>query len=413
MATKLIIVCLLTGAIAACSKGVTTSVEIASPAIGHASLVDGYVPLGVFEDANIYGGDTVKFEAMLKDLRAHGLDTVLFTNNVAARDAQLLDVSDRMGMNVFMLPTHDLYRDWWPDKVPANIQTARAVAQPIVDLWSKHPSLKGYVVIDEPPLKLRQKVKLMVQAFRELDPSRPAIMTLIGKNRVGPIFEAAKPDVMQIDVYPAGKGNPPCDFTMTGFAYTDVDFVSYIRGVTAARQATTPLWIIMQTHSFDAGIHSLRTPSRAEVRMQHWLAVGEGATGFYWFVYSTQQSWIGLKDNAELYDEVADLARRTRPLNTLLLSLHKDDDHFSISGQGDPYVSTLVTPDDTRTYAVAVNRDCVQAQKLTITSDDLKRSLRDVETGAIYALGADIEFQPGDGKVFEVVDVAHVPVLLR
>src|SRR3954462_11516096 len=32
-------------------------------------------PLGVFEDGNMIGGNTARFETMLNDLRAHGLDT--------------------------------------------------------------------------------------------------------------------------------------------------------------------------------------------------------------------------------------------------------------------------------------------------------------------------------------------------
>jgi hypothetical protein len=238
-------------------------------------------------------------------------------------------------------------------------------------------------------------------------------MTLIGLNRVGPIFAAAKPDVMQIDVYPAAKHNQPCDFTMNGFAYPQHDFVSYIRAVAATRPATTPLWIILQTHSFDAGIHSLRTPLPSEVRMQQWLALGEGATGMYWFVYSTQQSWIGLADNKPLYDEVASLARRVAPLRGLLLGLHRVDNRFTIAGNTTPYISTLADASGTKSYAVAVNKDCQNAQNLTIQSTQVGGRLRDLESGRIYALGEPINVRPGDGKIFASVNVMHLPLVRR
>jgi len=341
-------------------------------------------PLGVFEDGNMIGGNTARFETMLNDLRAHGLDTVLFVNNTVERDEPLLGVADRLGFNVFMMPNGDLNETWWPDEVSATIATARIIAKPIVAAWGKHPSLKGYLVSDEPFLDATQKVALMTRALREADPKRPVLMNLIGLGRVGPIFAAAKPDVMQIDVYPAAKDNPPCDFTMNGFAYPQHDFVSYIRTATQTRPASAPLWIILQTHSFDADSHSLRTPLPSEVRMQQWLALGEGATGIYWFVYSTQQSWIGLVDNKPLYNEVAALARRVSPLRGLLLGLHRVDNRFTIAGNGTPYLSTLTDPSGTKSYAVVVNKDCQKAQNLTIRSTMVGGRLRDLESGRIY-----------------------------
>src|SRR5512138_3529666 len=74
-------------------------------------------PIGVFEDGNMLAGKTALFEAMLKDLHRHGLDSVMFTNNKVSRDARLLDVSDRLGFNVFMLPAFDLGAGWWPAEV--------------------------------------------------------------------------------------------------------------------------------------------------------------------------------------------------------------------------------------------------------------------------------------------------------
>jgi hypothetical protein len=367
---------------------------------GAARQTNSAFPIGVFEDGNMLAGKTALFEAMLKDLRRHGLDSVMFTNNKVSRDARLLGVSDRLGFNVFMLPAFDLAAGWWPADVPARIETARAVARPIVKQLGSHPSLKGYLVKDEPGRSELSKVALMTQALRELDPARTVTPILVGTDRVGPIFAAAQPGVMLIDVYPIGYENAACDFRMTGFGYQALDFVSYIRLVTRDKPAATPLWVILQTHSF---LTQLREPSIAEVRAQHWMAIGEGAKGIFWFIYGSQQGRTGLADNPPLFGEVAALARRVALLRSTLLPLLKAVDRFTISGEQQPYVSTLTSANHARLFVVAVNRDCERRQMLTIGAPSLKGRLRDLETSRTYALGSAIEFRPGDGKIFEFV----------
>ena len=246
--------------------------------------------------------------------------------------------------------------------------------------------------------------------MRQLDPDTPLMATLVGLNRVGPIYTAVGFDVMVIDVYPFGLNNPPCDMRMTGFGYKTIDFVAYIRAVSRDRSPDTPLWIILQTHSLDNNRFSLRQPSPSEVRMQQWLALGEGATGIFWFIYSTQQSWIGLVDNPELFDEVTTQNRRLLRLRELFLKLEKTDYRFTVAGEHDPYISTLTSrdddgdDDDQRLFALAVNRDCQHEQQLTINAPDPSGTLRDVETGRLYPSGEAMPFLPGDGRLFELLE---------
>jgi hypothetical protein len=364
-------------------------------------------PLGVFEDANIINGDPSAFRAMITDLRAHGFDAVLFNGGSVARDAPLLTIADQLGFDVYFTPAYDLDRQWWPASVPADIATARRVIGPLVEQLRAHPSVKGYNLADEPGLAQIGKVALALRVFREYDPGRPAMPVLIGIDRVGPYLAAARPDVLLIDLYPVGAQNPPCDFTLTGYGYRYHDFVSYARQVTRDRPPDMPLWMILQTHGV-AGW--LRAPTPTEVRMQQWLAIGEGATGLFWFIYSSQQGWLGLKDSPQLYGEASTLARRLAPLRPVLGDLQRVPDRFRIAGGGAPYASTLVSPDGTRTFVVAVNRDCRQAQALTLApaADAFtpQGMLRDLETGQLFALGAPIDFLPGDGRLFELVDRA-------
>lgn len=383
--------------------------DLPAPAVPAA---DSLFPLGVFEDSGMLGGNTEMFRAMGQDITAHGFDAVMFTNTYAERDAPLLDVSDELGINVFMMPAGDFNRSWWGDDVPADLETARQVARPVVHRFAPHPSFKGYLVKDEPRRDAMEKVALMTRALRELDPARPATPILVGTDRVGPIFSAAQPPVLLIDVYPAGYHNPVGDFTMSGFGYQHLDFVSYIREVTQSKPPSTPLWVILQTHSLNHDPRfALREPTPAEVRAQNWLAIGEGATGIFWFIYSSQQGWRGLGDNPALYAEVSTLAQRVAPLRDTLRHLQRvaapSSGQFTVAGAGDAYISTLATPDHTRFYAVVVNRDCLHAQELTIEppadSEDLRGQLRDLETLQTYEMGEAILFSPGDGKLFELV----------
>jgi hypothetical protein len=374
-----------------------------APAGAYAEDVAATFPLGVFEDANMLGGDPATFDAMIVDLQSRGMDSVMLTNGQLSRDAALLDVSDRRGFGVYLLPGYELERNWWPESIPADIETARLVAEPIVATLGGHPSLRGYVIADEPSRARKDKVALLTQALREFDPNRPIMPILIGIDRVGPIFAAAQPDVMLIDVYPTTYHNPIGDFTLHGFGYHWLEFVDYVRSVNGGKPPTTPLWFILQTHSFgDGGRFSLRMPTPEEVRLQQWLAVGEGAKGLFWFVYSSQQGWLGLADNPALFDEVTALSIRMRRLRDALLHTYKHADRFVVEGSRRTYISTLANAEG-GLYAIAANRDCQQPQELIIRAPDLSGHLRDVETGYIYALNTPILFPPGDGKVLELV----------
>jgi hypothetical protein len=362
-----------------------------------------YFPLGVVEDANILHGDSTRFERLIGDLHTRGFDSMFMVNNFAERDVPLLDVTDQYRFNMYMMPAGDWNKHWWPASVPNNLPAARSAAQPVVDAWSDHPSLKGYILKDEPHRFHVPKLQLMARTLREIDPDTPLMAPLVGLDRVEPIYSAVGLDAMVIDAYPFGHDNPPCNTRMAGLGYPHLDFVSYIRTVSRKRSAETPLWVILQTHAFDNNNLSLRQPQPSEVRMQQWLALGEGATGVFWFIYSTQQSWTGLVENDELFDEVTMQTYRLLPLRKLFLDLKKTNDRFTVTGQQNPYISTLSSHDGQRLFTLAVNRDCQKAQQLTINARRLQGALRDVETEQLYPLGEPITFQPGDGKLFELL----------
>jgi hypothetical protein len=375
------------------------------------SVVATAFPLGVYDDANVVYGNTSYFQTEVNDLNSHNLDSVLFTNGDSTRDGPILGVADQSGTNVYWGPVYQLDREWWPTTVPADATIANNVIAPLVTAVAGHPSLKGTYLVDEPGLDLATKVALGTQAYHQLDPSRPVFPMLIGLDRIGPIFNDANPDIMSIDVYPFGSTNPIGDFTMTGFGYYDLDMVGYIRSAVATKPAGVPLWITLQTQSWGTpgASYSLRTPVPAEVRAVNWIALGEGAHGIFWFIYSSEQGWTGLKDNTTLFPVVGQLSQRVGPLRSTLSTTQKVADAFTASyapasagtpvPTSTPYASTL--SDGTNTYVVVANMDCVNPQNLQITST-LAGNLQSLETGQVYAQGSPIWLDAGDGTIFKL-----------
>jgi hypothetical protein len=363
-------------------------------------------PLGVFDDFNALS--PTSFAALIDDAKAHNLDSAMLTNGWVKYSDAFLSVSDSKGFNTYVGPVGELERQWFHPtefgnpEVTLDIASARQVIYPMVDKMSSHPSLKGYYIIDEPSADQQTKVSLAVQAFQERDQRHPAFPVLIGTDRVGPIFSAAKPNAMVIDVYPYSWRNGPCDTRMTGYGY-NMDMVSYIRQVTATKPSSTPLWVILQGHQVGDGSsgYNLRQPSPAEARIENWVAIGEGAKGIFWFLYDSIPSsgLVGFRDNPALYAEIANLAGRVAALRPLLVTLNKAADQFTVFGSCNPYVSTL--SDGTKKFAVVVNRSG-STSSISVRSS-LSGKLRDVETNQMYSLNKPIQFAAGDGRIFELV----------
>src|SRR5690606_2577706 len=124
-------------------------------------------------------------------------------------------------------------------------------------------------------------------------------------------------------------------FTMKGFGYTQFNMSSYIRQMTRNKPANDPLYVVLQTHNVGDGswgMSQLRVPTIPEIRGQHWIAIGEGAEGIFWFIYSSQQGWTGLKDSPTLMAEISSLAQRTNPLKPVLLNANRNaSDLFTAS----------------------------------------------------------------------------------
>jgi hypothetical protein len=329
-------------------------------------------------------------DAMITDLRAHNLSSVLFTNGHVQYQSALADVADRRGFSIYSSwLMGELYRRWYPSTVPATIEKAREIIGPLVDQLRTHPSIRGYNLLDDATSRYNDKLRLAVQVIRERDPLRPASPMMVEGTEGPAVFDYVRPDAFLTYNYPADESNTSCSWTSR--------WVSEIRATTSSKPAAVPLWIVLQTHQTTFGPvgTKLRYPSVAEVRLQNWLAVGEGAKGIWWFIYSSQQGWLGLRDQPGLYAEVADNARRVSALPRFT----KQADQASA---GTNYASTM-TDTNGATYVLAANTSCT-ARTVTLTSSTLTGRLLDVETGEMFAFGQAIPFRGGDGRMFR-----HLP----
>jgi hypothetical protein len=380
-----------------------------------------YFPLGIFERGGIIS-DTV-----IQDIRAHNFDAFIANNsNTSIADAKLRITDNYPDFKVYWRNADELKSAWFDnDTVPKTIDAARTALYPLVDAMnvSAHPSLKGHYVEDEPFISQRDKVWLAQQAFRERDLNRPAFSMLLGK-RIKDLYKADSDAVLFIDAYPVRALNDPCELSIPVAAGVTMDFQDFLRDAVATRSASTPFWVLLQAHNFDSANNNsadLRHPAPEELREQQWIAVGEGATGIFWFKYETTapgtpSELIGLTDSRSVaqYTEVADLARRTLPLRSTLLNTYKVADAFSMTGSPAgvrPYAASLKSRDDAKNFVVAVNRSCSQ-QNLSLSSSSIPGKLKDIETGALYEYNSPITFRPGDGKLFEVVsNTATTPTL--
>lgn len=357
-----------------------------------------YFPLGVFVDGNSVGnklGPRPGMETMCQGLLEHGFDTVFFCNQILARDEPLLDIPDRLGIKV-VAALSDLNQSWFAEGVPADELTAENAVRPLVEKLKEHPSVAGYYTADEPSLHLKDKLVTISRIIESLDPSRPSMACYVGIDRVEPLYAAVQSRVFLIDVYPCGYQNAPGDFTLTGFGYPDLDFVSYIRKVIRHKPPQVPLWIILQTHGF---LKSLRAPSPAEVRLQTWLALAEGAQGLIYFSYHTQQGWIGLVDEnlapTPLYEEASRLVKRIAPHRDLLLGLIRNPTlSLQVSGF---HVGVMKSPKTGKSYGIICNLDVLRDKALRLPPHI---TAQDPLSGKPFQNG--ILVPPGDGVLLQL-----------
>ena len=337
-------------------------------------------PYGVFDDSNKQ--TVTSFETTINDLKSKNLDSILFTNSANQFHMPLLDISDQLNFPVYFGgPMNELSSQWFNNPIEATQQNADNIIGPLVDQVKTHSSVKGYNLIDDTNISAAEKLKLAFNVYREHDPDRTVTATFVG----GPHEKShniSNPDTLLTYYYPAKLPKNACDWDF--ISPTHNAFSWSIRNISRTKNPSIPLWLILQSHGNSATTNpsapadALRTPSPEEIKLQNWLAIGEGAKGIFWFTYSTQQFWVGLEDNPTLFNTIAEQASRTKPLAPALLKLEKTVDQFSVDGSANRYVSTLVDPSVGKYYVVAANASCDSNQQLSIISSTIQGQLKDL-----------------------------------
>ncbi|MBI2443187.1 MAG: hypothetical protein HYV40_04760, partial [Candidatus Levybacteria bacterium] len=379
------------------------------------SFYDTFFPVGAF-DAMIPGPN--ELTAYITDVTQRGMDSLMMNNNNITNtlQQQMLSVADQKNFNMFEGPQNELYTQWWNSTtVTADLATAKQIAQPLVDLMKIHPSLKGYNLVDDAGGQSLLKRNLMQQAFYELDPTRQVSYIQGATPDRYDFVNDIQPRAVYNYGYPAAVGLNACDWRRG-----DSGQRTWIDNFRIGKQFipdNTPIYQILQTHQTQKDINGtilgdgspLRYPTVEELRLQQWLAIGEGATGLLWFTYNDlttppgQPSWVGWKNNPAFLTEITSLSQRIQPFKSTLAQLKKIDDKFTVSGTGKVYASTFLHKTDNRVFVLVANPECTQ-QTLTLATSYVTGQLKDLETGATQAITTPITLRGGDGKVFELVN---------
>ncbi|MBI2299418.1 MAG: hypothetical protein HYU66_10835 [Armatimonadetes bacterium] len=217
---------------------------------------------------------------ILLDLRRHYCDSLvqgggmLFaTEGQAARDyvKACLDQCGEYGIS--FAPSAYLTQHYIPDATREQCVSAMRTA---VGQFGSHPALLAWWLVDEPQPATAADYYWGKAALEELDPRHPALCAC---NSISAIAEFAPTvPLLTLDLYPLGT--VPKD---DRGAWAVADAVRYARRLGGRR-----LWVLPQVFGHGG---SWRAPSTAEVRLQLFGCLAEGATGFLPYSYADRPSW--------------------------------------------------------------------------------------------------------------------------
>ena len=201
-----------------------------------------------------------------------------------------------------------------------------------------------------------------------------------------------------------------------------------------AKGAGIPLWAVVQAHSWG----NLRNPTPEEIRVQVNLALAHGATGIFYFMYSSHTNADGRADIQGLVDgnyRITSKWREAQALNKMLqelddtLLLLTSDAVFPgtapasivrrLSDPADCHLGTFTHADGTR-YLMVVNRRCERShlprpRTLTVTLNPVRLNGRtysylvgNLHTREMVATSNgpspsfSLSLRPGEGKLFRI-----------
>ena len=284
-------------------------------------------------------------------------------------------------------------------------------------MFSQHPGLLAYWLVDEPGGDAAPDFFWGKQLMETLDPHHPSLCTL---NCIDAIksFAGILPLVC-IDYYPIS----PVPKADRG-AWAIGDSVRYARTLGAQR-----IWLITQAF----GASSWRAPSPAEYRLQLFAGLAEGATGFLPYAYPQGAAWLGgyaeygnmvdpYGNPTRLYEEMKRLGPFFRSAGALLVGasrLPDDQASFGTPGIFDRIVSNVgrVRPtaiarafQDSRRgvrYIVAYNNTPTYNISGTVSVPGTSGDDRVLDLFALREVPApggsfSVSLAPGDGRLYAI-----------
>jgi len=367
-------------------------------------------------------------------LPQNGMDTICYYNSSKTHDSVnnlTVTIEALSSMRVVAGLEGNLDNEWYElsdaAATPEALDTQLGLLLPYYDT---HPSVLGYITKDDGVSDQHgRRASSLFERVPQLDiAGRPATATL----QTATAMAAVDPDVWQLQIHYVY----PCSFKMDLTPTMEGDFSApgknlgvpfdwsaWIRATRSQAGPNTLSWMFLQAHQTTPGgvatnASQLRYPTKREIRMQVWKALGEGIKGFFWFAYNDQSpNWIGLAhpDSRDRMDGVAEMGRRLSPgirARLMTTDRYEDKQVFTATGGGsDPgwlfsfanaYCSTLYDPGNDLYYCVIANNS-YSTESITISSATLSGTIINMETGMATELGTPVSREGLDGGVWRFV----------
>jgi len=268
--------------------------------------VEGYnVPEGCINAPKDFDQFREYYKTCFEDIASKGIDIVVIPNtpNNEYRII-ILEEAEKAGVKVVLeiLEFVEFIRHADPDEVEAE----KMVKEVVKDMKDS-PALFAYQLIDEPPEPLYGKMRLISRLLGKYDPAHPSFSCLCVEGSVSAFVKEVGLPALLFDRYPLGMEPNPAQWT---------HLENCTRNVKASA-GDKPLWFVLQTFGIP---NRLRMPTLEEVKREIDIAVDNGSSGLFFFLYNsdTQNEHLeGLvnrdgtsTDLWENFEQVVDYARK-------------------------------------------------------------------------------------------------------
>ena len=367
--------------------------------------------------------------AHFQDLADAGFTITSAHYEDAALNLKAMDLAQQVGVKVAVV---DLRIQ--PDE-PVDDDARRKIDM-VADDYKDHPAYFGFLVRDEPNVSVFKFMADIKNHYLSRDPVHLAFANLLPdyaseeqlgtptyQEHVDIFMRVFQPQVLSYDYYP---------FTNKGFRDTYYQNLGVIRD--AALRAGVPFWAFTMTCEIDP---AYPTPGEAWIRLQAFTDLAYGARGIQYFTYGLPYSEVENfvtaildKDGNKTY--LYDIARRLNAeihaLAPAIKRLHSigvyhseplpkgtqgiPPDFMIKSIDGLPMVAGHFHDSEERDYVMLVSREYESGGKIHISVSDEVAGFVEVskvngnDKAVLVPEGniITVQFDPGDGRLFKVVD---------